>query len=117
MKALTEEELKQYPSDQHVFVIIDSANPSTYLAFPLTLTDEMGVVAFLKQQDAEHMVRLIKERATNFADTDLEVKSDLLTDLGRGSVEYKTPLAVLDEENALIYFTRFPDSLDGYYGY
>lgn len=117
MKALTEDELKEYPSGQRVFVIIDSADPDNYLVFPLTLTNEMGVVAFLEQRDAEHMARLIKDRAKNFANTDLEIKHDLLTDLGQGSVKHKIPLAVLDEENAMTYFTRFPDSLDGYYGY
>ena len=34
-----------------------------------------------------------------------------------GLVEHKIPLGVLDHENAIDFFTRYPDKIDAYYGY
>jgi hypothetical protein len=117
MKALSEEELNKFPADARVWVVVDKADPNGFLLFPMNLDYELGLFAFLEQQDAEHMARMLKEQNENFKGMDLGIRHDLLRNLGMGSVESKTPLCVLDSKAAMDFFTRYPDSLDGYFGY
>jgi hypothetical protein len=117
MKSLSSEQLNQYPPDFRVWVVVDKAEPDGFLLFPMNLDDELGLFAFLEQQDAEHMARMLKGQNKNYKDMELEIRHDILRDLGTYSVESKTPLCVLDSQNAMDFFTRYPDSLDGYYGY
>lgn len=116
MDFLTPDQLNALPRDTRAWVILDTSHPEDYLTFPMNLDYDPAVFAFLEKQDAEHMVRLLQKYAP-VQDKQLGIADDLLTDLGQGSVEYKTPLVVLDHENAMDFFTRCPDMLDAYYGY
>jgi hypothetical protein len=117
MESLSSDELNQFPPDFRVWVVLDKATPDTYLLFPKDLLNELGVFAFLEKQDAEHMVRLLKEYGKQYTDMELGISHDLLRDLGIRSAASKTPLAVLNSENAMDYFSRFVNMLDRYYGY
>jgi hypothetical protein len=117
MKALSEEELNKFPADARVWIVVDKADTNGFLLFPMNLDYELGLFAFLEQRDAEHMARLLKEQNKNFKDIELEIRHDLLRSLGIESVESKTPLCVLDSKASMDFFTRYPNSLDGYFGY
>lgn len=116
MKAQTETELDNFPEDARLWVVVDKNDPDTYLLFPGTIDEVKGLFAFIEQKDAEHWVRLLRGSA-KYKDIDLGIRYDLLKDLRDGAREYNYPFWALDEKAAMNFFTRYPDSLDGYYGY
>ena len=108
MQALSPKELDQFPPDKMVWVMYDKADPNHHVGGPINLNWETGVIAFLEKQDAEHMVRLIGK--------DFGIGQNLLRELRFDSARNRIPLAVVDSQNALDLFTRWPDRLSEYYG-
>jgi hypothetical protein len=91
-----------------VWVLYDAADPHHHVAGPINLEWELGVFAFLEKDDAEHMVRLTKK--------DFGIAQEVLWDLRMSSAKSNIPLMVLNSENALDLFVRWPDRLSEYYG-
>jgi hypothetical protein len=116
MEAQTEEQLDAFPEDARVWIIVDKNDPDNYLLFTGTIDDVMGLFAFIEQRDAEHLVRSLR-KAGQFEDKDLGIRHDSLSDLRSGARESNTPFWVLDNNAAMDFSTRYPDSLDSYYGY
>lgn len=114
MKCLNQDELNQLPVDARVWIVIDTADPNGFLKFPMNLDWELGLFAFLEERDAEHMERLLKEKADNYKDMELGIRDHSLRSLGLWSIEAKTPLCVLDHDSAMEFFTRYLDVLDQY---
>lgn len=115
MESLTSDELNSFPPDIRVWVVIDKNDAGHVVQFPVDLEYRMGVFAFLRKEDAEHMKRLLEKYAGNLK-KEWEIADDLLRDLGEGSKESRIPLHVLDEANSLDYFTRYVNDLNAYYG-
>lgn len=111
MESLSAEQLSQFPWDKQVWVIIDKADPDNYLRIPMNLDYKLSVFAFLEKADADHLVRIMKK------EDDFEIRQVPLRKLDRSILGNDTPLTVLDSENAMDYFTRYPDMLEKYYGY
>ena len=114
MKPLTAEELRALPPGTRGWMVIDKNDLKNSVQFPMDLEYHMAVFAFLRKEDAEHMKRLLDKYAEELK-KEWDVADDLLWDLIEGSNESKTPLCVLDEANALDYFTRYINMLDAYY--
>ena len=117
MKPLDEGVLdSELPEDTRVWVVIDKAEPDTYLAFPF---DEKtsGVWAFLKREDAEHLIYLLKSLAPAYKDMDLEAVDDLLKDIREGAMEHNGLFTVIPPNSSIKFFERYKELLGRYYGF
>jgi hypothetical protein len=117
MKPLDEAVLdSELPEDTRVWVVIDKAEPDTHLAFPF---DEKtaGVWAFLKREDAEHLIYLLKSLAPAYKDMELDVADDLLKDIRGGAKENKGLFTVIPPNSSLKFFERYKELLGRYYGF
>jgi hypothetical protein len=116
MKPLDEAVLdNELPEDTRVWVVIDKAEPGTYLNFPF---DEktMGVWAFLKREDAEHLIYLLKSLAPAYKDMELEATDDLLKDIREGARKHKGLFTVIPPNSSIKFFERYKEQLARYYG-
>ncbi|HKQ04142.1 MAG TPA: hypothetical protein VJ464_03350 [Blastocatellia bacterium] len=115
MECLSEEVLDEFPEDALVWVILDKADPNTYLLFPKN-KDVLALWAFMKREDANHLAFILKEAAPAYKDMELIVESDPLKEVRAGAKEYNSILCVMSPVDSLEFFKRYEEFLSHYYG-
>jgi hypothetical protein len=117
MDCLSEDVLdREFSDDSHVWVILDETDPGTYLLFPKT-ENTLALWAFMKREDAEHLVHLLKTLAPPYKDMNLVVVDDLLKEVREGAKEHNGELCVWSPVDSLEFFKRYAELLGHYYGF
>ena len=116
MDCLSEEALSELPETSRVWVILDKADPDTYLLFPKN--DEVTVLwAFLKKEDAEHLMYLIKTLSPAYKDIELFIADDVLKEAKDGAKENNQEVCVMSPIDSMEFFNRYKELLGRYYGF
>ena len=116
MECISEEALDSLSADSRVWVILDKGQPETYLLFPKN--DKVRALwAFLKREDAEHLMYLLKTLAPEYRDIELFVEADLLNDIREGAREHQGEVCVMSPIDSMEFFKRYEELLGRYYGF
>ena len=116
MDCLSEDVLeREFPDDSHVWVIVDGDDLGRYLLFPKN-ENTTALWAFMKREDAEHLMYLLKTLAPPYKEMNLVVADDLLKDVRAGAKENNGILCVWSPVDSLEFFRRYEELLGHYYG-
>lgn len=106
---------REFSDDSRIWVIVDGDHPGEYLLFPINVTTT-ALWAFMKREDAEHLMYLLKTLAPPYKDMNLVVADDLLKEVRAGANENNGKLCVWSPVNSLEFFRRYKELLGHYYG-
>jgi hypothetical protein len=116
MDCLSEEVLdSEFSDDSRVWVILDKADPHRYLLFPKN-ADTLALWAFMKREDAEHLILLLKTLAPDYKEMELVIADDQLREVRAGAKENNGVLCVMPPIDSMEFFGRYEGLLGSYFG-